>query len=40
VSPLKPAQDAIVIDSTHMSIDEVLTRIHSAVLERGLVTST
>jgi cytidylate kinase len=40
VSPLKPAQDAIVIDSTNMSIDEVLNRIHSEVLGRGLATST
>jgi cytidylate kinase len=40
VSPLKPAPDAIVIDSTNMSIDEVLTQIHAEVHKRQLATST
>jgi len=39
VSPLVPAEDAIVIDSSEMSIDEVLTRIHSEVLKRKLEAS-
>jgi len=38
VSPLEPAKDALVIDSTDMSIDEVLDRIHTEALDRGLAT--
>ena len=37
VSPLEPAKDALVIDSTDLSIDEVLARIHTEVLKRDLV---
>lgn len=37
VSPLKPATDAIVIDSTTMSIDEVLDAIYSEAIRRQLV---
>ena len=36
VAPLRPAEDAIVIDSTELSIDEVLNRVHTEVLSRGL----
>ena len=36
VSPLEPADDALVIDSTDMSIDEVLNRILSEAAQRGL----
>ena len=36
VAPLRPAEDAIVIDSTELSIDEVLNRVHAEVLSRGL----
>jgi cytidylate kinase len=39
VSPLEPAKDALVIDSTYMSIDEVLDRIHTEASDRGLATS-
>lgn len=39
VSPLKPATDAIVIDSTTMSIDEVLDAIYSEAIRRQLVHS-
>ena len=39
VSPLEPAKDALVIDSTDMSIDEVLDRIHTEALDRGLARS-
>jgi cytidylate kinase len=34
VAPLKPAQDAHIIDSTEMSIDMVLKRIHN-LLEKN-----
>ena len=37
VSPLRPATDAIVIDSTTMSIDEVLDAIYSEAIRRQLV---
>ena len=33
VAPLKPADDALVIDSTSMSIDEVLNRVLSFARE-------
>ena len=36
VSPLEPAKDALVIDSTDLSIDEVLARIHTEALKRDL----
>lgn len=40
VSPLQPASDAILIDSTHMSIDEVLQRVYAEAAERGLADGT
>jgi CMP/dCMP kinase len=33
-SPLKPAQDAIILDSTHMSLDEVVSRAETIVAEK------
>jgi cytidylate kinase len=33
-SPLKPADDAVVVDSTHLTLDEVVARIESLVTER------
>lgn len=36
VAPLKPAEDAIVLDSTSMSIDEVLDEVLDAARHRGL----
>ena len=33
-SPLRPAPDAVVIDSTGLSLDEVLSRIEEIVIER------
>ncbi len=33
-SPLRPAPDAIVIDSTELTLDQVLARIESVVIER------
>ena len=36
VAPLKPAEDAVIIDSTESSIHEVLDRIHEMVKERSL----
>ncbi len=37
VAPLKPAQDALVIDSTSMSIEMVFETVMDAARERGLV---
>jgi len=37
VAPLRPAADALLIDSTVMSIDEVLERVLEAAAVRGLV---
>ena len=34
VSPLAPAADAVVIDSTRLGIDEVLARIHQVIAQR------
>jgi cytidylate kinase len=34
VSPLKPAEDAFVIDSTDMDIDQVLQRVFDIVTEK------
>lgn len=39
VSPLMPAEDAIVIDSTTTSIEDVFAQVMQAVRERGLVTA-
>ena len=36
VSPLQPASDAVIIDSTHMSIADVLRQALALVRERGL----
>ncbi|WP_271105310.1 MULTISPECIES: (d)CMP kinase [Pseudomonas] len=36
VAPLKPATDALILDSTHLSIDEVLERILAAFAALGL----
>ncbi|MCY1397817.1 Cytidylate kinase [compost metagenome] len=37
VAPLKPADDAIVVDSTSLSIEEVLQRLHEEMARCGLV---
>ncbi len=37
VSPLKPAVDAVLIDSTELSITEVLDAVHSEAIRRQLV---
>lgn len=37
VAPLRPAEDAILIDSTSMSIDEVLEAVHAEALRRNLL---
>jgi cytidylate kinase len=34
LSPLKPAEDAIVIDSTSMTLDQVIDRVEAIVIER------
>lgn len=36
VSPLEPAKDAILIDSTDMSIDAVVERVYAEAVTRGL----
>ncbi|MEZ5557137.1 MAG: (d)CMP kinase [Pseudomonadales bacterium] len=36
VAPLRPAKDAILIDSTHLTIDEVVARVLEAARARGL----
>ncbi len=35
IAPLKPAEDAVVIDSTQMTIDEVVTQVMSLVSDHG-----
>ncbi len=37
VSPLVPADDAVRLDSTHLTIDEVSESIHRILVEKGLV---
>ena len=37
VSPLKPASDAVVIDTTGMDIDSVFERVVNILAERGLI---
>lgn len=37
-SPLKPAEDAVVIDTTDLDIDETLARINNLLLQKGLAT--
>jgi cytidylate kinase len=34
VAPLKPAEDALVVDSTHLSIEQVLEKIRNYVNSR------
>ena len=36
IAPLKPADDAIVIDSTSMSIETVFDQVHQAAIKAGL----
>ena len=36
IAPLKPADDAIILDSTTMTIEQVLERIHSEIAARSL----
>jgi len=36
VAPLKPADDAVELDSTHLSIQQVLERILTLAAERDL----
>jgi cytidylate kinase len=38
-SPLKPASDAILLDSTHMTLDEVVTRAEAIVNEKLALTT-
>jgi cytidylate kinase len=33
-SPLKPAEDAVIIDSTHLSLDEVVARVEEIITKR------
>jgi cytidylate kinase len=40
VSPLKPASDAILIDSTDLTIDAVLERVYAEAVARGLAKGT
>lgn len=37
VAPLRPAVDAVVIDSTHMNIDEVMETVLDLAAQRGLI---
>ncbi|QJD57759.1 (d)CMP kinase [Pseudomonas sp. gcc21] len=37
VAPLRPAEDALLIDSTSMTIDEVLEKVHAEALKRDLL---
>lgn len=37
IAPLKPAEDAVIIDSTENSIDEVLDLVYNLVEARGLI---
>lgn len=39
VSPLKPAADALILDSTSLSIDEVLSQVIEQARSRGIVSS-
>jgi cytidylate kinase len=39
VAPLVPAPDAVIIDSTHLSPQEVVARLSTMVFERGLTTA-
>jgi cytidylate kinase len=37
VAPLRPADDAEIIDSSHMSIDEVFQKVLDLLEDRGLI---
>ena len=37
IAPLKPAEDAIVIYSTSMSIETVFDQVHQAAIKAGLI---
>ena len=37
IAPLKPADDAIILDSTRMSIQEVFTRVMAEMKQKGLL---
>ena len=37
VAPLRPAEDALLIDSTSMTINEVLEKVHAEALRRNLL---
>lgn len=37
VAPLIPAEDAVLVDTTEMSVEEVLTRVMSEIESRGIV---
>jgi cytidylate kinase len=36
IAPLRPAEDAVVIDSTELSINEVLEKVKSMIKERAI----
>jgi cytidylate kinase len=40
VAPLRPAEGAVIIDSTDLSIEDVLARVLAAARARGLVIRT
>jgi CMP/dCMP kinase len=40
VAPLRPAEGAVLIDSTNMPVDDVLARVLEEARARGLVTRT
>lgn len=40
VAPLRPAEGAVIIDSTHLSIEDVVARVLKAARARGLVIRT
>jgi cytidylate kinase len=37
VAPLRPADDAKIIDSSNMSIDEVFTEVLTSLQDKGLI---
>lgn len=37
ISPLRPASDAVVIDTTGQDVDHVFARVHALVVDRGLL---
>lgn len=36
IAPLRPAEDAVIIDSSQLSIDEVLSQVKNMIKERGI----